>query len=221
MWISIVIILILLLSYAFYASYYIGSNVYLKTICRLKNTKNSVVVTFDDGVDEVQTPKVLDVLKKYDSKAIFFLIGKNAQQYPHIVERIIAEGHKIGIHTYSHKSNFPLMSVSQIKEEIYSTQQILEKISKEPVKLFRPPFGVTNPNIAKAVKSFDLITVGWSIRSYDTNLSKSRIEVATKVAKKIKGNDIILLHDNRQGSEVLLEELLKNIFNKGYKVVLL
>jgi peptidoglycan/xylan/chitin deacetylase (PgdA/CDA1 family) len=195
--------------------------VYLKAICRLKNTKNSVVLTFDDGVDDVQTPKVLDVLKKYDSKAIFFLIGRNAQQHPQIVERIVAEGHEIGIHTYSHKSNFPLMSVSQIKEEIYKTQQILEKISKKQVNLFRPPFGVTNPNIAKAVKSLNLVTVGWSIRSYDTNLSKSRLEVANQVSKKLKGNDIILLHDNRQGAEVLLEELLKNIFNKGYKVVLL
>lgn len=218
MWISIIIILIIF-GFAFYASYYIGSGVYLKAVCRLNDTENSVMLTFDDGVDELQTPKVLDVLRKYDAKAMFFIIGEKAEKYPGIVERILAEGHKIGIHTYSHKNNFPILSYSKIYEEIFKTKEILEKIANRPINLFRPPFGVTNPMIGRAVRELNLTTIGWSIRSYDTNLSIPRIEVAEKIAGKLKGNDIILLHDNREGCEVILEELLKTI--KGYRIVLL
>lgn len=218
MWISIIIILIIF-GFAFYASYYIGSGVYLKAVCRLNDTENSVMLTFDDGVDELQTPKVLEVLRKYDAKAMFFIIGEKAEKYPGIVERILAEGHKIGIHTYSHKNNFPILSYSKIYEEIFKTKEILEKIANRPINLFRPPFGVTNPMIGRAVRELNLTTIGWSIRSYDTNLSIPRIEVAEKIAGKLKGNDIILLHDNREGCEVILEELLKTI--KGYRIVLL
>lgn len=212
-------ILILLIIYLVYASYYIGSGVYIKTIC--KPEKEGVVLTFDDGVDEVQTPKVLDVLKKYDVKAIFFIIGEKAEKYPEIVKRILADGHKIGIHSYTHKPIFPILSYDNMHKEVWDTKEILEKISGETIDLFRPPFGVTNPNVAKVVEELNLKTIGWNIRSFDTDMSQDRHQVAERVTKKITGKDIILLHDNRMGSEVLLEELLKNIENLGHKVILL
>lgn len=216
MWTSI----ILLFGFLFYASYYIGSGVYLKAKCKLNDQNDSVALTFDDGVDILQTPMVLDVLKKYDVKATFFLIGSKAEQHPDIVERIIAEGHKIGIHSYSHKPIFPILSYPNMLEEVKKTKEILERISKTPITLFRPPFGVTNPNVANVVKELNLETIGWSIRSFDTNANVSRIEIAENVIRKIKGGDIILLHDDRTLSHILTEELLIKIKEKGYKIVL-
>ena len=216
MWSSLLILLIL---YLVYASYYIGSGVYVKTICR-PNT-HGVVLTFDDGVDEVQTPKVLEVLKKHDAKAIFFIIGEKAEKYPHLVQRIVSEGHKIGIHSYTHKPIFPILAYDNMHKEVWDTKEILEKITGETVDLFRPPFGVTNPNVGKVVEELNLKTIGWNIRSLDTNMSQDRLQVAERVSQKLTGKDIILLHDDRQGSEILLEALLKNIEKLGHKVTLL
>lgn len=216
MWSSLIILLIL---YLVYASYYIGSGVYVKAIC--KPDAPGVVLTFDDGVDEIQTPKVLDVLKKYDAKAIFFIIGEKAEKHPHLVQRIVAEGHKIGIHSYTHKPIFPILAYDNMHKEVWDTKEILEKITGETVDLFRPPFGVTNPNVGKVVEELNLKTIGWNIRSLDTNMSQDRLQVAERVSKKLTGRDIILLHDDRQGSEILLEALLKNIEKLGHKVTLL
>lgn len=216
MWISLLIILAIL----FYASYNINSGIYVKAKCKLKEKSNAVALTFDDGVDLYQTPKVLEVLKRHNVKATFFIIGEKAERNPEIVEAILAGGHKIGIHTYSHKGTFPLLSYVKTYEEIKKTQVILEKISKQPVTLFRPPFGVTNPNIGKVVKKINLQTIGWSIRSYDTNMSRERLEVVNKIVKKIKGNDIILLHDDRKDSDVLVDELLNRLKIIGYQTVL-
>ena len=216
MWSSLIILLIL---YLVYASYYIGSGVYVKAIC--KPDAPGVVLTFDDGVDEIQTPKVLDVLKKYDAKAIFFIIGEKAEKHPHLVQRIVAEGHKIGIHSYTHKPIFPILAYDNMHKEVWDTKEILEKITGETVDLFRPPFGVTNPNVGKVVEELNLKTVGWNIRSLDTNMSQDRLQVAERVSQKLTGRDIILLHDDRQGSEILLEALLKNIEKLGHKVTLL
>lgn len=216
MWSSILVLLILFLVYA---SYYIGSGVYVKAIC--KPDTPGVVLTFDDGVDEIQTPKVLDVLKKYDAKAIFFIIGEKAEKHPHLVQRIVAEGHKIGIHSYTHKPIFPILAYDNMHKEVWDTKEILEKITGEIVDLFRPPFGVTNPNVGKVVEELNLKTIGWNIRSLDTNMSQDRLQVAERVSQKLTGRDIILLHDDRQGSEILLEALLKNIEKSGHKVTLL
>jgi peptidoglycan/xylan/chitin deacetylase (PgdA/CDA1 family) len=216
MWSSILVLLILFLVYA---SYYIGSGVYVKAIC--KPDAPGVVLTFDDGVDENQTPKVLDVLKKYDAKAIFFIIGEKAEKHPHLVQRIVAEGHKIGIHSYTHKPIFPILAYDNMHKEVWDTKEILEKITGEIVDLFRPPFGVTNPNIGKVVEELNLKTIGWNIRSLDTNMSQDRLQVAERVSQKLTGRDIILLHDDRQGSEILLEALLKNIEKLCHKVTLL
>ncbi len=216
MWISLFIILAIL----FYASYNIDSGIYVKAVCRLKGKTNAVALTFDDGVDLEQTPKVLAVLRNYNVKATFFIIGEKAELHPEIVKNILSEGHKIGIHTYSHKGIFPLLSYENTLDEIKKTKDILERISRQPVTLFRPPFGVTNPNIGKAVKELNLQTIGWSIRSYDTNMSQERIEVAEKVISKLKGNDIILLHDDRQGSDILVDELLKRLQMMNYQTVL-
>ena len=216
MWSSLIILLIL---YLVYASYYIGSGVYVKAIC--KPDAPGVVLTFDDGVDEIQTPKVLDVLKKYDAKAIFFIIGEKAEKHPHLVQRIVSEGHKIGIHSYTHKPIFPILAYDNMHKEVWDTKEILEKITGETVDLFRPPFGVTNPNVGKVVEELNLKTIGWNIRSLDTNMSQDRLQVAERVSQKLTGRDIILLHDDRQGSEILLEALLKNIEKLGHKVTLL
>ncbi len=198
----------------FVASYSISLNVYVNSFCRNKNAKDAIALTFDDGVDEVITPKVLDILANHNAKATFFLIGENARQHPDLVRRIVNEGHEIGNHTMQHKGTFPMQSSVAMTNEIQECTELLESISGTKIKYFRPPFGVTNPNLAKALKNTSLQSIGWSVRSFDT-MGHPVERVTNRILNKLKAGDIILLHDNRQGADLIVENLLVELANRS------
>lgn len=215
----IIIAVILLIGFGFfYASYSISAGIYLKNFCRNKKTKNAIAITFDDGVDNKITPKVLDVLKKHNAKATFFVIGEKAFQYKEIIQQIVNEGHCIGNHSYYHRWNFPLQTTSKTIKEIAKCNQLLTDITGKHIHLFRPPFGVTNPIIGRAVRRLKLTSIGWSIRSFDT-IGQEIPKVFRRISKKIKGGEIILMHDNRPYADILLEKVLKEINKRGLKTV--
>ena len=101
--------------------------------------EHQVGLTFDDGPDPKWTPRILDILKARGVKAAFFLIGKNCENYPELVRRIVDEGHEIGNHTYSHR-NLAVMSEWQIGLELTATQRLIESITGRSTTLFRPPY---------------------------------------------------------------------------------
>ncbi len=218
MFIILVLLLAAIALLLFYASYSISWGVYVKCLCENGAKKDSVALTFDDGVDSVMTPKVLHILKRYDAKATFFIIGKKASDHPEIVRMIIDQGHSIGNHSYYHNWTFPMQSVQMAQHEIDACTQVLEKVSGVQVKLFRPPFGVTNPIVAKAIKRSGLVAIGWSIRSFDTmGLNVER--VTKRIIRRLKAGRVILLHDNRPHADQLLEQLLLELQQRGLKSV--
>ncbi len=189
-------------------SFFIRINYHLNSYnSNSKISKNAVAITFDDGPNPEFTPKVLQLLKKNNAKATFFLIGKNAEKYPSLVSQIVAEGHTIGNHSFSHSTKFGFLKSSEIVSEIEKTNQIVTEIAGKEMKFFRPPFGVTNPNIKKGLNIAGLISIGWNKRSLDTtNISGEKI--FERVTKNLKKGDIILLHDSSQKSVIVLERLL-------------
>lgn len=217
----IVITAIIVLSIMVWASADIGSGVYLKSFCRKQTTEKVLALTFDDGPDEIMTPKVLDVLKQYNIKATFFLVGDKAVRRPQIVERLIAEGHAIGNHTYSHKGTFPLSSEKAVETELRNCSDAIVEISGVPPKLFRPPFGVTNPVIGRVVRRSGLRSVGWSIRSLDTLSKRSRESVCSGIIRRLHPGAVILLHDRCNDADTLLRMLIPVIIEKGYRFTLI
>ena len=170
-------------------------------------SENYISITFDDGPHPEFTPKVLSLLKEYNAKATFFLIGKNAEMHPNFVQQILNEGHTVGNHSYSHSKNFGFFSAEKVAAELRQTNSILKKITGKEVKLFRPPFGVTNPNIKHALKKTGHLSIGWNKRSFDTtNLSEKRI--LRRITSNLKKGDIILLHDSSAKTVAVLEQLL-------------
>jgi peptidoglycan/xylan/chitin deacetylase (PgdA/CDA1 family) len=165
------------------------------------------------------TERVLDVLKRHNIKATFFLIGEKVEKFPHIVKRIVEEGHIVANHTYSHSGLFPLSSSAKVKEELQRCNDSIYNAVGLRIKLFRPPFGVTNPIIGKMVKRSDYKTIGWSIRSLDTINDKSRNDVADKVIGKLHRGAIILLHDRCNDADVLLETIIASAIEKKYTFV--
>lgn len=210
-------ILLLLIVLGVWASTDIDSRVYLKAVCRVRTTEKSVALTFDDGPDERMTLRVLEVLKRYDVPATFFLVGEKVEQYPEMVRRMAAEGHIVANHSYTHAAVFPLRRHKKIVRELQLCRQaVYQVIGKTPL-WFRPPFGVTNPPIARAVRQLGLRTIGWSIRSLDTVAYRRRDKVCERIVKRLTPGGIILLHDRCGQADRLLEMLIEAVRRQGYE----
>ena len=218
-WVSIAIIIVI--AFLVWASADIGSGVYLKTLCRRETDEPFVALTFDDGPDAVMTPRVLDTLNRYGVKATFFLVGEKVRKHPDIVRRIVGDGHIIGNHTYTHSAKFPLSSSQSVQKELADTQQIVEDIVGVKMRLFRPPFGVTNPIIGDVVRYFGMQSIGWSVRSFDTIEKRTREDVCRRIKRKLHNGAVILLHDRCKNADILLEYLLEEISACNMQVVML
>ena len=202
-----------------YGSFHIGSNFYMKPICSLKTNEKKVAITFDDGPEENNTHQILAVLEKFGIKAAFFCIGEQVSKNPDLVRTIDAMNHIVGNHSYSHSKWFDFYSKKKMKEELQRTEQVIEQTIGKKTKLFRPPFGVTNPALAKTVKDMNYIPVGWSIRSLDTRSSKRYRRIINRIVRKLKPGSIILLHDKHPDIALILENTLEYIMKSGYEIV--
>ena len=213
----LVLCLLLILSVLVYASYSIKAGIYLRSFCQKQTAEKIVSLTFDDGPDSVQTPKVLEVLKAYQVNACFFCIGKQIKGNEKLLQQMIAEGHLIGNHSYTHSPLFPVYPLSKMKKDLQTCQCELERVTSQPVSLFRPPFGVTNPTIAKAVRQLGYTSIGWSIRTLDTQQAPDK--VLARIRKRLEPGAIILLHDRMPDSDQLVKQILDLLKEQGYTVV--
>jgi peptidoglycan/xylan/chitin deacetylase (PgdA/CDA1 family) len=202
----------------FWGSTFIASNYHVKTYCNNPlETEKKIALTFDDGPNEM-TLLVLDVLKKYNAKATFFCIGKNIEVHPDILKRTIAEGHTVGNHSYSHSPFFDFYRKNQVIAEIQQTDTLIESVLGKKTMLFRPPYGVTNPSISKALVVTQHKTIGWNIRSLDGVVKKEDF-LLDRIIKRIKPGGIVLLHDTSIQTVNVLEQLLSFLQTNNYTVV--
>lgn len=196
----------------------IQMNFFTKANNTLVTNKKVIALTFDDGPSPTYTPLVLKLLDQYKAKGSFFCIGENIEKHPVLTKEIHEKGHTLGNHTYSHSNIFPFFGKSQVVREIQKTNQWLFETTGIRCTLFRPPFGVTNPAIAKAIKACQMQTVGWSIRSFDTS-TKDADKVIKRVISKIKPGAVILLHDDRPNTPKILEAILLYAQENGYQCI--
>ena len=197
-------------------SFHIRWNYFLKAQHNSPNVKDDVIsLTFDDGPDNEYTPQVLELLKKYNFKATFFLIGNKIEKNPELVEEIINQGHTIGNHTFSHSNNFGFLKTKEVINDLKKANGLIEKFQDIKLNLYRPAFGVTNPRISKAVKELKLKPIGWSVRSLDTT-QDSKEKIVKRVTKNLKKGDVVLLHDTSKKTVEVLEQLLIFIEKKNW-----
>ena len=206
----------LILTAILFASLNICAHIFIKSKCKIQNT-NSVALSFDDGPHPIYTPQLLDVLQALNIKASFFVIGKNAEQYPDIIQRIVAEGHTLGHHSFYHHKKWGTLSTKKVIAEIQKTIDVLEQITGKKSIYFRSPFGLTNPNIAKAIRTLNLSSIAWSLRSYDTTYTPQM--VVNKINKKLKAKDIVLMHDHLKSTPQTVQQIVKEGLKNGLKFV--
>lgn len=198
-------------------SFFISSNFHVKSYCGnpLEN-KKIIALTFDDGPNE-NTLSILNILKKKNVKAIFFCIGKNIEKHPEILKRIVEEGHIVGNHSFSHSNFFDFYRKNCLIEEIRKTDALIENISGKKPQLFRPPYGVTNPSIRRALEVTKHKVIGWNIRSLDGILKNEKI-IFARIKNRIAPGGIVLLHDTAH-TLTILERLMLHLEENEYKVV--
>ncbi len=217
-WWFYVLIFLVFIGLTSWGSFDIRLNYFVKAYSNNPNEKfKKIALTFDDGPHEM-TVKILDLLLKYNARATFFCIGNQIEKFPEILQRVIDEGHVVGNHTLSHSKSFGFFSTSQVKEEVEQTDTLLQnKTNKKPL-LFRPPFGVTNPNVAKAIAETGHYVVGWNIRSLDTVI-EDEDKIFQRIKKKVRPGSIVLLHDTSLKTVNVLERLLLFLQSENYEII--
>jgi cellulose synthase/poly-beta-1,6-N-acetylglucosamine synthase-like glycosyltransferase/peptidoglycan/xylan/chitin deacetylase (PgdA/CDA1 family)/spore germination protein YaaH len=188
---------------------------------------HQVALTFDDGPDPKWTPKILDILKAENVKAAFFLVGANAEKYPDLVRRIVAEGHEIGNHTYYHP-NLALCWPEHIRLELNATQLLLETITGRSTTLFRPPYAAdTSPSKITELMPLQLaqdlgyLVVLENIDPQDWARPGADV-ILQRVKQQRRDGSIILLHDaggDREQTVEALPRILDYLKTRGDTVV--
>ena len=183
--------------------------------------KKRVAITFDDGPHPRYTPQILDILAEYGVKATFFMVGSNATYYPELVKRVLAEGHEIGNHTYSHYHTVHVKS-EELTRDILACSEVLARFmdGKAP-KLFRPPEGVFNEEIKALCKAQGYTIVMWSVDTRDW-AHPSVAEIVAGVRENVQDGAIILMHDfigKNSPTPAALRQILPLLQESGYELV--
>lgn len=176
-----------------------------------------VALTFDDGPDQL-TAAVADCLSRHQVAGTFFVIGRKVKDHPETLRHIHQQGHVIGNHGYEHRWHFSLQRRKSIADEIRQTSAAIEEVTGKQPRFFRPPFGITNPRVADAVKKTQMIPVAWDVRSFDTVIGVSE-RLSKRLKRKVKNGSIILLHDSDEGMVGFLDAFIPWLKEQGYEIV--
>ena len=193
-----------------------------KVIRRLATPENEKIIalTFDDGPKPQTTLPILEILKKYNVKATFFSIGRNLQRYPEIGRKIVAEGHAIGNHTWSHPTRDQMIDEFTVAQEIDQTDALIYRTLGVRTSLFRPPGGDLTNGLAAYAKTKNDGIILWSIDSQDYRVSS--LQILHNVLKKTHSGDIVLLHDGTRNSLATVQalpEIIIELKQQGYQFV--
>ncbi len=210
-------------SVVYYLTYAVRSQVLGKTVWCGNANNRSVALTFDDGPSP-DTLKILEILRLADTKATFFVVGKEAEKYPEIVKKIVEEGHEIGNHSYSHPI-YLFCTPEKTRRELEKTQEIIKTAVGFAPKIARPPCGVRTPAYFKTAKNLGLATIQWSDAGFDWKKISAE-KICKNVLKTVQSDSIILLHDsdtrsksNRTVTADALPLVLDGLKKKNLRVV--
>ncbi|MGE5416993.1 MAG: polysaccharide deacetylase family protein [Acidobacteriota bacterium] len=184
-------------------------------------SRKQVCLTFDDGPDLINTPKILDVLKEYKVNGNFFFKGNRVIKYADVVKRADREGSLVLSHAYSHQE-LNKMNAYDIDKEIWASDKTFNEIIGKVPALIRPPFGSVNNDVINECSSNGERIILWSIDTLDWS-QMERENIAANVLDNIRPGDIILMHSDEDKGETAaaLPDIIKGLRSKGYSIVTL
>ncbi|OPY88949.1 MAG: Peptidoglycan-N-acetylglucosamine deacetylase [Syntrophus sp. PtaU1.Bin208] len=197
---------------------------FLPVISRGPANQRVVALTVDDGPDPEMTPRLLVLLGKRGMKATFFVTGREVLRHPELIRKILAEGHTVGNHSFSHDVLLMLRSSRRLAEEIDGLQEVLSSFGIRP-RVFRPPVGITNPRLGPVLRQRGMSCVNFDCRALDSGNRRVK-GISRKLLKKMRPGSILLIHDCRPSEKTdvsrwisEIDALLEGIARSGYKVV--
>ena len=185
-----------------------------------RGARDRVLLTFDDGPHPEATPAALRLLKQYNARAIFFVVGARIERAPHLLRQILDEGHALGNHSFAHPNDGQPALSAYIKD-LAKCQEHVEKLTGERPRFFRPPLGVFSLKSMVTPRLLGLKTVLWSLDAYDWGLKAEAdaLDAAERLKEKLaaspRRNDIVLMHDDHPYVETILGAALPLLAAQG------
>ena len=180
--------------------------------------RREISLTFDDGPDPEVTPRVLDLLDRYQAKASFFCIGENAAAQPELVKEIARRGHSVENHSYRHHRAFAFFGISRLKREVDAAQSMVASITGRAPVFFRAPAGFRSPFLDSVLAPRGLRYVSWTRRGFDAVSTDPR-RILKRLIKGLAAGDVLLMHDNAPVVLAVLPALLEQLSARGLKAV--
>ena len=212
-----------------YASLWPGSRIFGEALIAPRKP-GEVALTFDDGPNPAFTPRLLDVLAEHGVPATFFVLGVRAQAQPELMRRMLAAGHLIGNHSWSHP-NLARSSSARNREELTRTRDVLQQITGRAVEYFRPPFGARRPATLRIARELGMKPVLWNAMTSDWEESSGE-KIAAELGLRVerltrRGSAVnIVLHDGghreaaaNRGPSVMAAELLVARYGASHRFV--
>ena len=177
-----------------------------------------IAMTFDDGPHGANTPRLLDMLKQRGIKATFFVVGQCAAEFPDIMKRIVAEGHEIANHSWTHPQ-LSKMGEGSVTEELQKTHDVIRQTTGIEPKIMRPPFGAFTPNQRSwANKKWGYKIILWDVDPLDWKVRNAE-HVKSEILKHTVAGSIILSHDIHKTTVDAMPETLDGLLARGFKFV--
>jgi peptidoglycan-N-acetylglucosamine deacetylase len=190
----------------------------LATYSQVRVDQPDIAMTFDDGPSAENTPRLLEMLKQRNIKATFFLIGQNAAANPDLVRRILAEGHEIGNHSWTHPQ-LSKLSDDRVTTEITKTQDAIKDASGYTPTLLRPPYGAITARQREWIENqFGLNIILWSVDPLDWKRPGASV-ITQRILSQVRPGAIILSHDIHKQTIDAMPATLDGLISKGYKFV--
>jgi peptidoglycan-N-acetylglucosamine deacetylase len=171
----------------------------------------SVAVSIDDGPDPEVTPRVLDILDRYGAAATFFCIGTRVAEHQELAREIVARGHSVENHSFSHPNHFSLFGPRAMAAQVEAAQEVITEVTGHVPRFFRAPAGLRNPFLDDVLRRFGLQLASWTRRGFDT-VTSDPDTVLRRLTHRLAGGDILVLHDgnsarNSAGRPVIYDVL--------------
>ena len=198
----------------------VSSAAEIKVYRSVETSKKQIALTFDDGPHPTLTPRILEILVKYNVPATFFMVGQNVLNYPDAARAVIEAGHEVGNHTFTHP-HIANLDEKAIFDEIGKCEDALEELCEYRPHILRTPQGALTPSLERCLLDDDYILVLWSLDTRDWE-NKSTACIVQTVLNRVQAGDIILMHDfigHNSKTPEALEKMIPILLSQGYEFV--
>ena len=198
----------------------VSSTAEIKVYRSVETSKKQIALTFDDGPHPTLTPRILEILVKYNVPATFFMVGQNVLNYPDAARAVIQAGHEVGNHTFTHP-HIANLDEKAIFDEIGKCEDALEELCEYRPHILRTPQGALTSSLERCLLDDDYILVLWSLDTRDWE-NKSTACIVQTVLNRVQAGDIILMHDfigHNSKTPEALEKMIPILLSQGYEFV--